>query len=190
MFIVNTETGCWEWNLSRLANGYGQYRGTTAHRWIYAKVFGSIPRTLQLHHSCLNKGCVNPLHVVPMTAKDHVRITPNHVKVNPAHIASIREAVVLRGTTYNAVAKKFGLTRATVGYIVRGDGWTDAPGPRFASVAARRWHKTGLTAERIAAAKLLRRKGWKFGDIAKQMGVSKANIHKIITGRKYDRFNR
>jgi len=34
---------------------------------------GEIPEGVHLHHTCKNRACVNPWHLEPLTAADHVR---------------------------------------------------------------------------------------------------------------------
>lgn len=68
------EGGCWVWLRSYLPNGYGQYRGTTAHRHYYEDRFGHLPEGLDLHHTCQNRGCVNPDHLTPLTRPQHTRL--------------------------------------------------------------------------------------------------------------------
>jgi len=71
------DSGCWEWTGSDSGNGrgggYGRFwaNGTTnaAHRWIYEKFFGRIPKSKELDHKCENRKCVHPLHTIAVTHK-------------------------------------------------------------------------------------------------------------------------
>ena len=65
--------GCWNWQLSRNNRGYGlclrrDWRGL-AHRFSYTTFVGQIPEGTQLDHLCMNKACVNPEHLEPVSAK-------------------------------------------------------------------------------------------------------------------------
>ena len=66
-YLVNPDTGCWEWQLSRNCNGYGQTgRGGKkqgAHRYYYEQHKGQIPKGMEIDHLCRNRGCVNPDHL-------------------------------------------------------------------------------------------------------------------------------
>lgn len=67
-------SGCWEWLGYRNAENYGRcgFRGKTgvgAHRAIYLLLIGPIPEGLHLDHLCRNHGCVNPLHLQPVTCR-------------------------------------------------------------------------------------------------------------------------
>lgn len=74
------ERGCWRWISAKLKGGYGSVRFrmngqivNLAHRLSYALFIGEIPETLTLDHTCNNEDCVNPHHLVPMSAGDNIR---------------------------------------------------------------------------------------------------------------------
>jgi len=71
-FICVADNGCWEWQLGLTKGGYGTYRNTTAHRWVYEQLVGSIPAGLQLDHLCRVRHCVNPDHVEPVTPRENL----------------------------------------------------------------------------------------------------------------------
>lgn len=81
-FDVNNRRRCWPWQAFCNPKGYGRFtiktssgeRVTTyAHRVAYEIEVGEIPAGLQLDHLCSNKGCVNPWHLEPVTAKENRR---------------------------------------------------------------------------------------------------------------------
>lgn len=72
-YVVETNAGCWEWQRNRDSRGYGRYRGTGAHRWVYQQLVGPIPADLELDHLCRNPPCVNPAHLEPVTHAENVR---------------------------------------------------------------------------------------------------------------------
>lgn len=67
------ENGCWNYQGSINPAGYGQIRQTTAHRFFWTHIRGDIPDGLQLDHLCLNKRCVNPSHLEPVTNAENQR---------------------------------------------------------------------------------------------------------------------
>lgn len=77
--VQTAQSGCWIWRAARLPTGYGQvfFRGKrmNAHRAAYLYFVGPISEGLQLHHECGQASCVNPSHLVPVTAREHIRIT-------------------------------------------------------------------------------------------------------------------
>ncbi len=60
---VDSKTGCWNWTASLNNAGYGNFNRTSAHRFIYEFVFGSISHKLQIDHLCRNRKCCNPNHL-------------------------------------------------------------------------------------------------------------------------------
>ena len=73
------ENGCWLWSGSRLPAGYGgcswridgKNYGSPAHRVAYRIVNGPIPEGYQVHHECGVRPCVNPEHLVALSATTH-----------------------------------------------------------------------------------------------------------------------
>lgn len=74
-YIVD-ENGCWIWQLHITKQGYGadsfNNYPVPAHRTMYEKYKGPIPKGLQLDHLCRVRNCVNPDHLEPVTGKENV----------------------------------------------------------------------------------------------------------------------
>ena len=73
---VLKEDGCWEWQSIQNHNGYGRFyyfgrKTMAAHKWAYLNWIGEYEDGLVLDHLCRNRGCVNPLHLEPVTAKEN-----------------------------------------------------------------------------------------------------------------------
>ena len=66
-YIINEETGCWEWQRSKTLAGYGiciiNGKNKYAHRHYYEKYVGNILEGYEIDHICHNKSCVNTEHL-------------------------------------------------------------------------------------------------------------------------------
>lgn len=131
--IVDEATGCWVWQGSCSINGYGRLRrgpgGTSAycHRIMYEHANGSVPEGAVVMHTCDNRRCVNPDHLVIGTQRDNVRDmhkkgrTPRSVLT----AAEVQEIRMLRqtGMTFHSLAKRFMVSPQTVSKIVTRKAW-------------------------------------------------------------------
>jgi hypothetical protein len=74
---------CWLWTNRHGAGGYGQFwvgKDThLAHRWAYEFLRAPIPYGLKLDHLCSTPACVNPWHMEPVTQRENLRRSRNHV---------------------------------------------------------------------------------------------------------------
>ena len=66
---------CWFWPgtpgpLGYLRTGVGGY-SMYVHRVMYEIAGGSVPEGYEVHHTCQNRHCVNPFHMVAMTHAEH-----------------------------------------------------------------------------------------------------------------------
>jgi hypothetical protein len=82
--IQQQVNGCWQWTASKTSRrlttvagdehidgGYGLFwldgKTVVAHRVAYEHWIRLIPDGLEIDHLCRNRGCVNPLHLEPVT---------------------------------------------------------------------------------------------------------------------------
>ncbi len=74
-YVVNIDTGCWEWQGYVHPGGYGHFSDTkkfTAHRWSYEYFIGKIEANLKIDHLCRVRHCVNPKHLEAVTQKENI----------------------------------------------------------------------------------------------------------------------
>ncbi len=83
--MQKSSTGCWEWTAGK-RHGYGAFylagRMVQAHQVAYELLVGPAPDGLflVLDHTCENKGCVNPSHLVISTKRQNrMRGLPEYV---------------------------------------------------------------------------------------------------------------
>lgn len=71
---VTFSDGCCEWR-DNLSDGYGQIRvgkvKVRAHRFSYELFYGPIPEGMCVLHSCDNRACIKPTHLILGTWDDN-----------------------------------------------------------------------------------------------------------------------
>jgi hypothetical protein len=76
---VQKLNGCWPWTGSLDHYGYGtitiEGKRHKAHRLAFLLIRGTLPDGKELHHTCENKRCCNPNHLVPLTRREHIAVT-------------------------------------------------------------------------------------------------------------------
>lgn len=123
-YIVDAETGCWEWQRGKDDNGYGKTsfegKDLLAHRHFYEICNGAIPEGLHLDHLCRNPGCCNPKHLEAVTCAVNLR-RGNGTKLTQEDVDKIRGEY--RNMTRKDIAKMFGITTRHVYDIFNYTSW-------------------------------------------------------------------
>lgn len=136
-----TPTGCWLWNAGADKDGYGkaQSKGATqrAHRLAYEAVHGDgTADGLLVRHRCDTPACVNPDHLETGTPADNSldRVERGRspkgakngrAKVSEDDVRAIRASYIPQCREFGqyALARRFGLSRPVVGFILSRKTW-------------------------------------------------------------------
>lgn len=133
---VNKTKECWLWKGVKNKAAYPSFQDgktkVSAHRWSYRFHIGPIGKLWVLHR-CDVKHCVNPSHLFLGTALDNNRDRQKkgrshrgeaHHRTNlkNSDIIKIRN-MAINGSLHREIAKIYGMSRASISYIVRKETW-------------------------------------------------------------------
>ncbi len=78
--IPEPNSGCWIWTGAVAGGGYGVVwhdgRRQQAHRVLYERDAGPIPKGLHIDHLCRVRCCCNPAHLEPVTCSENLSRSP------------------------------------------------------------------------------------------------------------------
>jgi hypothetical protein len=66
---VHMTDRCWTWTGTRHPDGYGTLGGALAHRVMYERCVGPIPKGFHIDHLCRNRSCVRLDHLEVVTPR-------------------------------------------------------------------------------------------------------------------------
>ena len=140
-YVVNTETGCWEWSGGHSTFGHGTMaRGgigsagktkVPAHRVSYELYCGPVPDGLCVLHKCDVPRCVNPDHLFLGTKADYTadKLSKGRekrgtdlpqAKLTPDAVKGIRQSSL----TQRELAEAYNVSEAAVWKVLAGKSWT------------------------------------------------------------------
>jgi hypothetical protein len=131
---------CWKWQAVIDKNGYGGFRlhghFVKAHRAAYELFCGQIPDGMCVCHSCDNRACVNPAHLWLGTLADNnhdrdqkgrdrnLRGEEHHSsRFSEQEIEDIRALYATGQFTYRQLARRYGVSKSSIGCIIRHQTW-------------------------------------------------------------------
>ena len=129
------KTRCWLWTKGIYnGDGYGaapfKRVSYLAHRLAWFFMFGSWPAGLACH-KCDTPLCCRPSHLFEGTDQDNAKdrdkkgrgFYRNNVKLTEAQVLSIKKEYATGKTTHRKLGLKYGVSKTSIGYIVRGKSW-------------------------------------------------------------------
>lgn len=143
MLAAHESDECLEWPYSTASTGYGDLRfdgrTETAHRVAFFITNGRWPQ--ECRHTCDNRPCFNPRHLLDGTRSDNMRDMVergrhprlSHAgeecgksKLNWEAVKCIRW-LASHGYAQNRIARAYKISPSTVAFVVRGDTWKNPP---------------------------------------------------------------
>jgi len=122
-YIVDEDTGCWNWNRYKTGLGYGvtsvNRKPRAAHRVYWERENGPVPEGLELDHLCRNPSCVNPAHLEAVTRAVNLQ-RGLKAKLNPAKVKEIRSR---QDDSIDSLASEFGVSKSTICKVRLGRTW-------------------------------------------------------------------
>lgn len=146
---INKISGCWEWAGSKW-KGYGRMiigsrtdgtrRSVSAHRVSYELKYGEIPHGMEVCHKCDNPCCINPDHLFIGTKQDNasdrdakgrnivfIGEEQSRSKLTRKKVKDARWERAYKGTSYQALADKYGVSKKTIQNAINGITWKCVP---------------------------------------------------------------
>lgn len=141
---VNKTAGCWVWTGS-LRKGYGIVTLSSecqrllsisthtigTHSFSYILAFGTIPKGSVIRHSCDNRACVRPDHLLVGTHADNIADMDSrnrrHTKLTREQVIEIRNRCVIlpngRMASRKELAEEFGVSPSHITWIIKRKTW-------------------------------------------------------------------
>ena len=131
---------CWPWIGAINSGGYGNFncKGVTekAHRISYRIFCGSIKDSNVIMHTCDNRRCVNPKHLIEGTQQENVLDMISKDRAKQSHIGNKNGRAILskqdiprileyieQGYTHKAISIIFKVDRSTITSVINKRNW-------------------------------------------------------------------
>ena len=127
---------CWEWTAAKSDDGYANFwyknKWLRASRVLYTWTYGAIPPGMQVDHTCVNPGCVNP---------NHLRLATNAMNGQNRGGPYANNTSGFRGVSWNKSSQKWA-AYATLNYKRTYIGYFDSK--EEAAQAVTEWRRKNM----------------------------------------------
>jgi DNA-binding XRE family transcriptional regulator len=212
---MDDTSGCLLWQGATTAAGYGTIRvdgdNRYTHRVMYEAHHGPLPdKKPNVCHTCDRPACVNPDHLwagddadnmqdasergrFPDERPEYRGESHHDAKLSEDDVVEIRELYASDGYTQSRLAEQFDINQTEVGFIVRGEYWSDAPGPTTTTGRGRNGADTGvgggnrkLSADDVVEIRRrCKNENMSQYDLADDYGISRSAVAAIVRGESW-----
>lgn len=119
--------GCMEWQAQLWPNGYGvawnNKRRYLAHRIAYSLEHGDIPAGMVVMHTCDNRKCVNPAHLILGTQQDNIADAVAKKRTRRSKLLPHLKDILTKraeGVTQQQIADEYQVSRPLVSMFLGG----------------------------------------------------------------------
>lgn len=200
---VNKTDSCWIWTAYRSNFGYGtigiEKKTCKAHRVAWELEYGTIPKDMQVCHSCDNPSCVRPSHLFIGSQQDNIddqMKKKRHVsfkgsdngmsRLSEEDVRSIHDGDS-KGISHNKIAQYHGVSRHHVSQIIRGKRWVHLGLGSDASHDFRGENngRAKLTEKNVLQIRIMYKNGYSRKTLMKEFGIGSSNLCNILSGKAW-----